>query len=168
MMPLKPSSTKSRIIFFSLLVLCGVFETLSPARASATMFCVQVEKNATLLRRVPVASGSVLRLRFQHSLYGSQVEEVFHLRPDGFQLTELRYAELRLVEFYGHESAKYEDATWIVRPEPALIPSLNLHSSFDASLLLFFDDQTRRIQLGVPADSALSLSIAPCQDTHND
>ncbi|HWO42758.1 MAG TPA: hypothetical protein VNO43_13240, partial [Candidatus Eisenbacteria bacterium] len=56
-----------------------------------------------------------LRLSFHHSLYGSLVEEHFRVSPDGFQLFEARYAELRLAEFYGHELATFDNGSWIVR-----------------------------------------------------
>ena len=162
------SSSKHRIIFFSsLLVLCGVLATLLPARADGSLLCVQAEKNGTVWRRIEAAPGSEVRLSFQHSLYGSRVEEFFNLRPEGFQLTELRYAEPRLVEFYGHESAKYDNGVWIVRPQPALFPSLTLHASFDASISLFFDHQTKLVQLAVPTDSAVRLTIADCKDARD-
>ena len=105
-----------------------------------------------------------MHVSFNHSLYGSRVEEVFHLLPLGFQLAELRYGERRLVEFYGHESARYENRLWIVKPTPALFPSLNLRASADASMSLLFDERPDPVALVVPADSAVRLTIAACKD----
>ncbi len=88
--------------------------------------CVELMSDAGVQRSVPIRLGSTLRLSFRHSIYGSQVEEAFAVGRDGFHLTQLRYSEARLVDFYGYENAKHEDGMWIVRPRPAVIPSLNL------------------------------------------
>ena len=162
------SSSKHRIIFFSrLLVLCGVLATLLPARADGSLFCVQAEKNGTVWRRIEAAPGSEVRLSFQHSLYGSRVEEIFHILSNGFQLAELRYSEQRLVEFYGHENANFEESVWVVRAPPARFLALNLRVSSDASMSVLFDKPPQRQQLTVPADTALRLTVAACKDTHN-
>ena len=115
-------------------------------------------------RGIPVRAGSKLRLSFQHSIFGSRVEEVFHLLPLGFQLAELRYSEQRLADFYGHESTRYENRLWIVKPTPALFPSLNLRASADASMSLLFNEQPDPVAFVVPADSAVRLTIAACKD----
>ncbi len=135
--------------------------------AGATSLCVQVEKNGFFWRSIPAVSGSEARLNFHHSTYGSRVEEIFRVRADGFYLTKLRYAERRLVEFYGYEDAVSEDGMWIVRPRPAVIPSLILRTSSDASLSLFLDYEKPSIQLDMPTDSALRLTIAHCKVARN-
>ena len=86
---------------------------------------------------------------------------------DGFHLTKLRYAEYRLVEFYGYEDAVFENGMWVVQPQPATIPSLSLRTNTDAPLSLFLDQGKNSIQLAMPADSVLHLTIAPCKDAHN-
>jgi hypothetical protein len=129
--------------------------------------CVELVSDAGVQRSVPIRLGSTLRLSFRHSIYGNRVEEVFRLRADGFHLTKLRYAERRLVEFYGYEDAVSEDGMWIVRPRPAVIPSLSLRTSSDASLSLFLDYEKPSIQLDMPTDSALRLTIAHCKVARN-
>ena len=150
-----------------LLLACVVLVTLLPAGVRATSLCVQVERNGFLWRSMPAILDSEVRLNFQHSIYGNRVEEVFRLRADGFHLTKLRYAERRLVEFYGYEDAVSEDGMWIVRPRPAVIPSLSLRTSSDASLSLFLDYEKPSIQLDMPTDSALRLTIAHCKVARN-
>jgi hypothetical protein len=147
-----------------LLLLCVVFAILLPARANGVSLCVQVKKNEANWRRVQTTPGSAMRLSFQHSLYRSRVEEVFSILPSGFQLTELRYSERRLVEFYGHERATRDDTLWVVRPKSSLLTALNLHASSEASMSLLFDYPTDLIRLAVPTDTTLRLTIVSCKD----
>lgn len=148
-----------------LLIVCVVLVTLLPAGVRATSLCVQVENNGFLWRSIPAILDSEVRLNFHHSIYGSRVEEVFRLRSGVFDLTELRYAEQRLVEFYGYEDADYANGMWVVRPRLALIRSLNLRTSSAVSLL--FEHHTQRIQLTLPTDSALRLTVAACKVARN-
>src|SRR4030095_7942625 len=120
-----------------------------------------------LWRSLRAALGGEFLLSFQHSVYGSRVEEAFRLRSDGFQLIELRYSERRLVEFYGHESADYRNAMWVVKPKPALISSLHLSASSDASLSLSFTGHGAPAQLSIPGDSTFRLAPAACKDTRD-
>src|SRR5262245_37492933 len=139
-----------------------------PVHAGASSFCIEVEQNGFLWRSMRAALGGEFVLSFPHSIYGSRVEEVFRLRSDGFQLIELRYAEHRLVEFYGYESAEYRNTMWIVRPKPALISSLHLSASSDARLLLSFASDSVPMQLTVTGDAAFRLTPAVCKDTRDD
>ena len=143
-------------------IVCFVLATLLPAGVSATSLCVHVEKDGFLWRSLPAILGSEARLNFFHSIYGSGVEEVFRLHPDGFHLIELRYAERRLVEFYGYEEADYKNGMWVVKPRPAAISSLSLRTRSQVSVL--FDQQTTPIPLTMPADSALRLTVGACKD----
>ena len=77
----------------------------------------------------PVAVGDKVTLSFAHSIYGSQIEEEFRVVRRGFESGKLRYAELRLVEFYGHESAKQENNWWVVDNPGRHIPALELRVS---------------------------------------
>jgi hypothetical protein len=124
---------------------------------------VAVAKNGSLWRQIQASPGGKVRLSFQHSIYGSRVEEVFHLRSDGFQLSELRYAEPRLIEFYGHETAHVENSMWVVKPRPLLMPSLNLQTGSAAWLV--FDHETTPSWLTVPTDGPLRLSVGACKNT---
>jgi hypothetical protein len=118
-------------------------------------------------RALPVDPDSKLRLSFRHSIYGSRVEEVFSLLPSGFQLTELRYGEARLVEFYGHEHARQKNGTWIVTPAPRFLSSLDLRLSPDARVLLRLDRPRTRELLINPSRGVLRLTVAPCDPGAN-
>jgi hypothetical protein len=150
-----------------LFLLLAALAAIPPAGASAASLCIQVQKNGLPWRTIPVSSGSEVRLSFQHSIYGSRVEELFHLAPDVFHLTELRYAERRLAEFYGYEDANHKNNMWVVPPRPAAISSLSLRTSAAASLSLFFDQEQNSLELAMPPDSALQLTIAACKDAQN-
>ena len=126
--------------------------------------CVELMSDAGVQRSVPIRLGSTLRLSFRHSIYGSQVEEAFAVGRDGFHLTQLRYSEARLVDFYGYENAKHENGVWIVVPVPVLFPSLSLNSSADASMSLRLEQQPDWVQPIIQPGSALRLTVAACKD----
>jgi hypothetical protein len=138
-----------------------------PAGATATPLCVQVEKNGVLWHSIPARPGSEARLSFQHSIYGSRVEEVFRLAADGFYLTEIRYAERRLLEFYGHEAAESESGAWVVRPRAAAISSLALRTSFAARMSVVLEQEQQSIRFWMPADGVLHMTIASCKAAPN-
>lgn len=140
---------------------------MMPAGTSEASPCLYVEKNGLPWRSIPAVRGSKARLSFHHSIYGSRVEEVFRLGADAFHLTELRYAERRLVEFYGYEGADYESGAWVVRPRPVAVPSLGLRTSSSALLSLVLDHGPKSVELVIPPDSALHLTIAACKDAQN-
>lgn len=152
----------------TLVILCAAAITSLPAHGRAASLCVQLENDARSQRSVAVAPGSNIRLRFRHSIYGSQVEEVFLLRTNGFQLTQLRYAERRLVDFYGHEAAGYDNGTWVVTPAPVLLSALDLKLSAEASMSVHFDQHPNAKQFMIPPGSALRLTVASCKNTSND
>lgn len=140
---------------------------LLPAGVHGESRCVHVKKDGSVWRTMPAFIGSEIRLRFVHSIYGSRVEEIFRLGGDAFHLTELRYAEPRLVEFYGHDRAVYENGAWVVRPRPAPISSLDLRTSSAAPMSLVVEPEQRSIDLAIPANSVLHLTIASCKVAHN-
>ena len=127
--------------------------------------CVELSSDTGALRSLPIDLGSILRLSFRHSIYGSQVEEVFMLRSDGFQLARLRYSEARLVDFYGYENAKLENSTWIVTPKPALLPYLRLNMSSDAFMSLRFDPHANGKPRSIRPTGALRLTVAYCKSS---
>lgn len=149
-----------------LLLLSALVAALIPAFGSAQSFCVQLSNDLGIERSVPVNLGGMLRLSFRHSIYGSQVEEVFSLAPGGFQLRQLRYSEARLVEFYGHESASRDNDAWVVTPAPIHLSSLNLKSSSDA-MFVRFDESAFAKQLLIPPAGALRLTVASCDQGAN-
>ena len=140
---------------------------LLPAGIHGESRCVHVKKDGSEWRTVPAFIGSEIRLRFAHSIYGSRVEEVFRLGPEAFHVTALRYAEPRLVEFYGHDRAVYENGAWVVRPRSAPIASLGLRTSSAAAMSLLVEQEQRSINLAIPANSVLHLTIASCKEAHN-
>lgn len=129
----------------------------------ADLLCVKLTDSAGNDRRIPVRAGAHMRLSFRHSIYGSQVDEVFSLLPGGFRLIQLRYSEARLVEFYGHESAQMENGVWVVTPAPAFFSSLNLDLSPDGAMSFYIDQEPNRRRLGLPLRGALRLSAATCE-----
>jgi hypothetical protein len=110
----------------------------------------------------PVLVGDALNLNFRHSIYGSQVEEQFQVARTGFRANKLRYAELRLVEFYGHESATNEDGWWVVHNPGREFPGLDLRASREASIRVTFSDQTISLQNDTALDGRLRLSVNAC------
>ena len=141
---------------------------LLPAIGNAQPLCVRVLNDNGIEHSVPIRLGNTLRLSFRHSIYASRVEEVFALRHDGFQLIQLRYAEARLVDFYGYENAKHENGLWVVTPTPTLLPSLNLILSADASMSLHFDRHANSKRLVIQPGSALRLTVATCENSADD
>ncbi len=127
--------------------------------------CVELTSDTGGQRSVPMDLGGAMRLSFRHSIYGSQVEEVFSLRRDGFQLTQLRYSEARLVDFYGYENADLENGAWVVNPPPVLLPSLNLNISADAAMALYFDRRYDSKPLTIRPTGALRLTVASCKSS---
>jgi hypothetical protein len=72
-----------------------------------------------------------------------------------------------LVEFYGHDRAVYENGAWVVRPRSAPISSLDLRTSSAAPMSLVVEQEQRSIDLAIPANSVLHLTIASCKEAHN-
>jgi hypothetical protein len=123
---------------------------------------VQLIQDDGAAQSVPVDLGSAMRLKFLHSIYDSQVEEIFSLQHDGFHLTQLRYGEARLVDFYGHDNANFDNGAWIVHPAPTWLPSLNLTTGAESSMSLHFENRTHLI---IPAGGALRLTIESCKSS---
>lgn len=125
-----------RIAFLFLL---PTLPAAAPLEARALCLSVQT---AQVTADYPIEIGDRLSLIFRHSIYGSQVEEQLRLSEHGLQPVEYRYAEPRLVEFYGHESAIRAGGRWIVRKPGPVLPSLDLHASQAASIRIALRGQT--------------------------
>ena len=110
----------------------------------------------------PIVVGDALHLSFRHSIYGSEVEEQFQVAPGGFRANKLRYAELRLVEFYGHESATNEDGWWIVHNPGREFPTLDLRVSREAPIRITFTDQKISFGNDTVIDGRVRLSVSAC------
>ncbi len=115
----------------------------------------------------PMLVGNALYISFRHSIYGSRVEEQFQVAPGGFRANKLRYSELRLVEFYGHESATNEDGWWIVHNPGREFPTLHLRVSRESSLDITFLDQTISLRSDTAIDGRASLSVSACPGENN-
>ena len=115
----------------------------------------------------PMLVGNALYISFRHSIYGSQVEEQFQVAPAGFRTNKVRYSELRLVEFYGHESATNEDGWWIVRNPGREFPTLDLRTSRESSLHITFLDQTISLWSDTAIDGRARLSVSACPGENN-
>lgn len=148
-------------------LVCLLGLLLTPVSTSAGLLCLRLESSGRILNSVPAEPGNQFRLGFIHSLYGSKVEEVFTIREQGLELVRLRYAEPRLVEFYGHDQARYEDGLWVVTPPPAVFPALDVRVSPGASMDLFLDLIPSPVKLFVRPGEALHITVSSCRDgTH--
>jgi hypothetical protein len=142
--------------FFSLL-----FGSLLATAAGAEPVCLNVQKTGAIAR-YPVSIGDKFNITFRHSIYGSQVEEQFRVTSHGFQLTELRYAEPRLVEFYGHEWAANEDGRWVVRKLGTVLASLDLHVSPGASIGVVIGAEKPAVEHNTLSDGRARLTLSTC------
>lgn len=143
-----------------ILLVALVFLSISLSAFAAP--CLKIESGTDQLQLVQTAVGDQLRLRFKHSIYGSTVEEILAVREQGLELTELRYSEARLVEFYGHEQARQENGNWVVAPEPIVFPALDLRVSDDGALILIL--QTAKMDHAWPlrAGGAFRIAVSAC------
>jgi hypothetical protein len=131
----------------------------SPAAAQGICLTLDTEQQRATY---PIVVGDALLLSFRHSIYGSEVKEQFQVAPSGFRANKLLYAELRLVEFYGHESATNENGWWVVHNPGREFPSLDLRASREASIRITFSDQTISLQNDTALDGRLRLSVNAC------
>jgi hypothetical protein len=136
----------------------------NPAVAQRVCLTLDTEQHRVTY---PIVVDDALHLSFRHSIYGSEVEEQFQVVPGGFRAKKLRYAELRLVEFYGHESATNEDGWWVVHNPGREFPTLNLRASRESSLRITFLDQTISLRNDTAIDGRLSLAVSACPGENN-
>jgi hypothetical protein len=109
----------------------------------------------------PAAAGDLFRIGFTHSIYGSSVEETFRIVPGGFATVDVRYAEPRLVAFYGYESATRVGDWWVAHPPKRVFPSFVLEASPDAHLYISFGRYTILVK-----DGPARVASAPCSRPH--
>ncbi len=137
-----------------------LFGSLLATAAGAESVCLNVQKTGAMAR-YPVSIGDKFNITFPHSIYDSQVEEQFRVTSQGFQLTELRYAEPRLVEFYGHEWAANEDGRWVVRKLGTVLASLDLHVSPGASIGVVIGE-ILAVEHNTLSDGRARLTLSTC------
>jgi hypothetical protein len=131
----------------------------SPAAAQRVCLALETEQQMAVH---PIAVGDALHLSFRHSIYGSAVEEQFQIARDGFRANRLRYAERRLVEFYGHESATNEHGWWVVHNPGREFPTLDLRVSRESSIRVTFSNRTISLQKDNALEGRLRLSVNAC------
>ena len=131
----------------------------SPVAAQRVCLTLDTEQQRATY---PIVVGDALHISFRHSIYGSEVEEQFQVAPGGLRANKLRYAELRLVEFYGHESATNEDGWWIVDNPGRELPPLDLRVSREASIRITFLDQTISLRSDTAIEGRARLSVSAC------
>lgn len=135
---------------------------LLPVPSGAGSLCVYLETAGRIVATIPAVPGSELRLSFRHSIYRTTVEEVFDVRGDGLQTARLLYAEPRLVEFYGHEAARYENGSWVVTPERRSLAALHLRVSPNSFMQLSLDSRPIPLRKLVEPGGAVSIAVASC------
>jgi hypothetical protein len=140
----------------------GLLLAIAPGSSPATQSVCLILDTQQQRTTYPIAVGDDLHISFRHSIYGSEVEEQFQVAPGGFRANKLRYGELRLVEFYGHESATTEDGWWIVHNLSREFPTLDLRVSREASLLITFLDQTISLRSDTAIEGRARLSVSAC------
>jgi hypothetical protein len=165
----RPEALEGRmaIFFTAAAAALGLLLALAPGSAAAAQRVCLTLDTEQQRATYPIVVGDSLYLSFRHSIYGSEVEEQFQVAPGGFRANKLRYAELRLVEFYGHESATNEDGWWIVHNQGREFPTLDLRASREASLRITFPDQTISLQSDTALDGRLRLSVSACRGENN-
>ena len=155
----RPSVKRLGLLAFSLLALLA---TALPA--SAGQDCVLVSNGEQIFKHI-AGPDTQLRLSFNHSMYGSAVEEIFQVQGDGFHLIQLRYSERRLVDFYGYESAKFVGGAWIVTPQQRIFPALDLHASPEASMTIALISPLDPKRFVIQNIKALRIRVVSCNGT---
>ena len=143
-----------------------LFGSLPVTAAGAEPICLNVQKTGAI-ERYPVSLGDKVDITFRHSIYGSQVEERFRVTSQGFQLTELRYAEPRLVEFYGHEWAVNEDDRWVVRKLGTVSASLDLHVSPGASIAVVIGAEKSAVEYNTLFEGRARMTLSTCPGSNH-
>jgi hypothetical protein len=157
----RPEALEGRMAIFFTAALALLLAIAPGSVAEAERVCLTLDteqQRATY----PIVVGDSLHLSFRHSIYGSEVEEHFQIVPRGFRTNKLRYAELRLVEFYGHDSATNEDGWWIIHNPGREFSTLDLRASRESSLRITFLGQTISLQNDTTTDDRLRLSVTAC------
>ncbi len=145
-------------------VCCLLALGLLSAPVAAQPICLKVEAERSHVATFPTSEGSDVRLSFRHSVYGSQVEEQFRVTQSGFQIVKLRYAEPRLIEFYGHEDGRLEEGWWIVEGDRREIVTLELRVSPDSLLRIYLGTETISLQELVRPGGLVRVGVTSCEN----
>lgn len=147
--------------FFSLFFGCFLVTA-----AGTEPVCLSVQTTGPATHH-PVAVGDKIHVIFPHSIYGSRVEEQFRVISQGFQLVELRYAEPRVVDFYGHEWAANEDGRRVVRKLGPVLATLDLHVSPDSWIAVTFGAEKLTVAHNPLSDGRARLALSACPRSHH-
>jgi hypothetical protein len=133
----------------------------APAHGQSLCLHLRAEDRSVLY---PVTTGGLFGISFLHSIYGTEVRELFRITPTGFQTETLRYAELRLAEFYGHAAAKLEQGWWIVDNPGHDLRQIDIRVGNDAVFWISFDERQVRLAEKPGASEPVRLSVISCGD----
>jgi len=137
------------------------FASLLVTAAAAQPICLNVQTTSGSANYA-IAAGDELYLTFPHSIYGSQIEEHFRATSEGFELTKLRYAELRLVEFYGHEWAAKEGGWWVVPKRGPVSAILDLRVSPGSWIGVTVGAEKLTVKHDSASDGHARLALSAC------
>ena len=136
---------------------------ISLAPANAESICLHLQAgDRSFLYPVNLATG--FRISFLHSIYGTAVQEQFQIASTGFQTEELRYAELRLAEFYGHEAPKFEQGWWTVNNSGTELRQIDLRVSKESAVEISFGEHRISLSENQRMGDHARLSITSCGD----
>ena len=144
-------------------LLCACSLACPSAPASAAGLCLKVGAGEREALSLPVVPGSELRLSFINSVYGSAVEEILRLTGEGLQSSLVLYAEARLAEFYGYETASYENGFWVVAPISRRFNPLHLRVSGDCAIEISVDGRAVPLPEAALTGASVRLSVASCE-----
>ena len=122
--------------------------------------CLQLDGAAPALA-IPVADGDEAQISFRHSVYGSSVREHFRLLDAGLQLARVSYAELRLAEFYGHETARLDGSWWVVPGRGPILPFVILRVTSGSEMAVAVGRWTMRLSDAVEPGGRVRLTVRP-------
>jgi hypothetical protein len=135
--------------------------SVAPVNAKGTCLHLQAGDRSFLY---PVNLATGFSISFLHSIYGTAVQEQFQITSTGFQTEKLRYAELRLAEFYGHEAPKLEQGWWTVNNSGMELRQLDLRLSKESAVEISFGEQRIWLAENQRMGDHARLSITTCGD----
>jgi hypothetical protein len=141
--------------------LLTVVISVAPAHAESICLHVQTGDRSVLY---PAAVATGFTISFRHSIYGTEVQEQFRITPTGFQTEKLRYAELRLAEFYGHDAAKFEQGWWTVNNSGSELRQLDIRVSQESAIEISFGERRIWLAENQRMGDHVRLSITSCGD----
>jgi hypothetical protein len=144
-------------------MLCLLTAVIWAAPAHAESLCLrsQAGDRSALYS---VVAGSRFGISFLHSIYGTEVQEQFRITATGFETDKLRYSELRLAEFYGHDGAKLEQGWWIADNRGNQLRHLDIRMSEGSDFRILFGERSVGLTQNRRIGDHVRLSITPCGD----